>query len=76
MRPDWTYSTEYRHRNRVLRPGTVLSITGARGRWRFVQHIATAAGVEWIDVAEKDGGIRSFRPARIRTVHTSRKGMK
>ena len=76
MRSDWTYSTEYRHGTRLLKPGTVLSIKGERGRWRFIQHISTNTGVEWIDVASGDTCIRSFRPDRIRIVHTSKKGVR
>lgn len=70
---DWTITTDWRYNGRHVVPGTELSITGERGRFRFVKHVRReAAGIEWVDV---HGGpanqecYRSFRPERIKTVH-------
>jgi hypothetical protein len=63
------------HGRRVER-GTELSIAGERGRFRFVAHVRTAAGAEWIDVyggPEGRAACRSFTPDRIRTVHRTRR---
>jgi hypothetical protein len=70
---DWTVSTTYTAPSgRILTPGTEISIRGARGRYRFVKHVARPNGVEWIDVwggPGKEEHFRAFRPDRIRTVH-------
>lgn len=69
--PDWEASTELKVHGRIVRPGTELSIKGERGRFRFIKYVRRPArGVEWIDVADADEHIRSFRPDRIRRVHT------
>ena len=68
----WIISTEYRANGRVLEPGTEVSITGERGRFRFVRHVISASGAEWIDVvggANKVTMYRSFRPDRVKRVH-------
>lgn len=68
----WTVSTEYRVNGRVLEPGTEVSITGERGRFRFVRHVINASGAEWLDVvggANKVTMYRSFRPERVKRVH-------
>jgi hypothetical protein len=57
---------------RVLTPGRELSIAGERGRFRFVKHVTTPDGRQWVDVVGGPEGhtmTRSFRPDRIRTVH-------
>lgn len=67
-----TISTEYRHNGRVLTPGVEFSVKGRRGRFRFIHHVKTADGQEWVDGY---GGTpnkprhRSFSPDRIVTVH-------
>lgn len=68
----WVISTEYRVNGRVLEPGTEVSITGERGRFRFVRHVINASGAEWLDVVGGTNKVtmtRSFRPERVRRVH-------
>jgi hypothetical protein len=70
--PAPTRSTEWRRNGRRVEPGTELSVTGARGRYRFVAHVQNAHGHEWIDCYGGPDGramFRSFEPARIKTVH-------
>lgn len=80
-RPDypshWDVTTEYKApTGRILTPGTEVKIAGERGRFRFVKAVRTDDGIEWVDFV---GGVngrecyRSFRPARIRTVHRVQK---
>lgn len=65
-----TVSYEYTANGRHIDLGTELSVSGEGStRFRFVKHVRTAAGVEWIDCLESGGGFRSFRPDRIKTVH-------
>ena len=64
-------STELQVNGRYVAPGTELSISGERGRYRFVKLVTTAT-TEWIDVWGGPKGreqMRSFRPDRIKTVH-------
>jgi hypothetical protein len=60
---------------RHLGPGTEFSVHGEPGRFRFVEHVITPAGVEWITAhggPRKVRVCRSFRPERIRRVHTKK----
>lgn len=60
---------------RHVEVGTELSIKGERGRFRFVEHVVTEKGHEWICVVGGPKGtktFRFFRPERIRTVHVKR----
>lgn len=69
---DWEVSESYSWNGRHLSPGTEVSITGERGRFRFVKHVRRPNGVEWVDFVGGPHGqesFRSFRPERIRTVH-------
>jgi hypothetical protein len=68
----WTYTTELQIHGRNVSPGTELKIEGERGRFRFIKHVITELGVEWIDVWGGPKGaenIRSFRPDRVKRVH-------
>lgn len=68
--PDWIAETEVKINGRIVTPGTELSIRGERGRMRFIKKVTRPErGVEWIDVADGQGHIRSFRPERVRRVH-------
>lgn len=71
--PDWRVA-EYAYWNgRHIRPGTELSITGERGRFRFVKFVETPTAT-WIDViGGKHNLSRSFHPSRIKTVHRIKK---
>lgn len=60
---------------RHAEPGTEFSVHGESGRFRFVEHVVTESGVEWvtgIGGPRKVNVCRSFRPERVRTVHTKR----
>jgi hypothetical protein len=65
----WVNSKDRKY---LLEHGTEFSVIGLRGRFSFIQHVATAAGNEWIDCF---GGTtsrvmsRSFHPDRISKVY-------
>lgn len=63
-----TYTANGRH----LERGTEISIKGERGRFRFLHHV-TNGDKEWIDVADKNKALRSFRPEKIKRVHYKKK---
>jgi hypothetical protein len=71
-----TESTEYRlSERRLLTPGTIFTVDGVRGTFRFVKHVVTDEGVEWIDCVGGPVGhsmCRAFRPERIKTVKRNR----
>lgn len=57
---------------RRLEPGTEVSITGVRGRFRFMKAATTASGREVYDfIGGVDGheSWRSFYPERVKRVH-------
>lgn len=65
----WVETFTFSWNNRHIVPGTELSITGQRGRFRFVKHIKTEK-TEWIEVlGGKLNVFRSFHPDKIKTVH-------
>lgn len=65
----WEVAEAIRLRNREVRPGVVLKIAGERGTFRFEQHVLnTRTGTEWITVRDANGGWRSFRPERVRSI--------
>jgi len=69
---NWVITTEISINGRNVSPGTELSIKGERGRFRFMQHVVNANGVEWIDVVggRKNYDLqRSFKIDRVKTVH-------
>lgn len=73
---DWEISTSIHINNRNVEPGTELKIAGERGRFRFIKHVKTPTGAEWIDVwggPAKAEQWRSFRPDRVKTVHYKNK---
>lgn len=66
----WTAPT-----GRTLTPGMELSITGVKGRFKFLRHV-TCGEKEWIDVLGGRNGdekFRSFRPDRVAVVHRLKK---
>ncbi len=77
--PDnWEVSEEFVWNRRKIVPGTELSITGIRGRCRFIKHIVVydqSAGsqrkvkFDTIDVFDRNKRFRVVSPKRIRTVH-------
>ena len=75
----WLVTDAITVNRREIVPGTELTIVSSAGRWgrfRFIRHITTETGVEWIDVYGGPKGhetIRSFRPNQIKTVHRDRK---
>ena len=57
---------------RDLEPGTEVSITGERGRFRFVRATTTSAERIVLDFIGGQAGHecwRSFYPERVKTVH-------
>lgn len=64
----WKISDHFVANNRHLSPGIEVKIHNEKGRFKFERHVING-DVEWIDVRDKDGRFRSFRPDRIRTVH-------
>lgn len=56
------------HGRRVVR-GQELSVTGIRGRARFLSEATTTAGKRWWDIITADERARSIRPDRVKTVH-------
>lgn len=69
---DWQVAETICVNGRHLVPGTEVSITGERGRFRFVRHVRRPDGTEWLDFVGGRPGVeraRSFRPDRIKTVH-------
>lgn len=74
----WTTSEHFEWNGRHIEPGTELSVSRESGRFRFVRHVRTRDGREWVDAVGIDTkGVgtswRSFRPDRIKTVHRTRK---
>lgn len=68
----WEVTTELQINGRWVYPGTELKITGERGRFRFIKHVKTPAGAEWIDVwggTKNSENWRSFRLEQVKTVH-------
>ena len=73
---NWTVLEEITVNRRQVVRDTELSIANAPGRFRFVRHVTTVSGRQWIDVYGGTKGhetIRSFHPDRIKTVHRTRK---
>jgi len=71
-RTDRVVETEWQYNGRHVEPGVELSVKGERGRFRFVAHVLTDKGEEWIDCyggPDNREAFRSFRPERITTVH-------
>lgn len=72
--PGWAISTSWTCHGRVVTPGRVLSVTQAKGLFRFVRHVTRADGQQWIDVVGGKPGhetVRSFRPEHVKTVHNA-----
>ncbi len=60
---------------RTLTPGMELTISGERGRFRFIRHVCSG-DKQWVDVLGGKSGhekIRSFRPDRVAVVHRLKK---
>jgi hypothetical protein len=68
----WVVSSEMTINGRNVVYGTELSITGERGRFRFLKHTVNG-DKEWIDVVDKFKAIRSFKPDRVKRVHYKKK---
>lgn len=71
--PGWSINNRAKLHGREVAEGDELTVRGIRGRVRFLRHVTTGAA-EWVDViAPLEGGWRSVRPERVRTVHRTRK---
>lgn len=69
---NWQISTSIQINNRHVEPGTELKIAGERGRFRFIKHVITDTGKEWVDVwggPAKAEQWRSFKLEQVKTVH-------
>jgi hypothetical protein len=69
--PGRTISEHYQHNGRWLEPGTEFTVPG-EGRFRFIAHVRTDRGAEWVDCwggRMGQGQFRSFHIDRIKTVH-------
>lgn len=64
----WIVSEECRINNKIVTPGTELSIRGERGRFKFLKHVINSEH-EWIDVLSTTGQFRSFSLDKVKTVH-------
>ena len=74
----WVISDEITVNGRKVVRGTELSITGERGRYRFLKHVYNPkTDSSWIDVVGGSNTAasqhRSFRQDRIKTVHWKNK---
>lgn len=58
---------------RIVEPGTELSITGERGRFRFVAVFTGDGSLTCYGGTQGHEMFRSFRPERVRTVHSKSK---
>jgi hypothetical protein len=58
----------------VLTPGTMVSISGSRGRFRYIRSTTTSEGKTVLDFIGGTSGHdvwRSFYPERVRRVHNT-----
>ena len=73
----WEVSEHIIHNGRHVEKGTEVTITGERGRFKFMRHVYNPAiDVEWIDCVGGKKGTwewRSFRKERIKRVHYKKK---
>ena len=72
----WQVSEEIKINGRNVSKGTELKVQGQRGRFRFMKHVITEKGKEWVDVVGGPKGVdqwHSFSPADIKTVHAKNK---
>jgi hypothetical protein len=69
----WEITTELQINGRYVKPGTELKIKGWPGRHRFVKHVKTEKGVEWIDVLTGSDCFRSCGMDKVKTVHSKNK---
>lgn len=76
---DWAHNDAFlAPSGRWLRPGVEFSVRGERGRFRFLEHVRTPAGVEWVSAIGGTKGVlmaRAFYPERIKKVFVGRQLM-
>jgi hypothetical protein len=68
----WQIKTEMQINGRNVSKGTELKVKGQRGRFRFIKHVVTETGHEWIDAIGGPKGAeqwRSFHLEDVKTVH-------
>lgn len=68
----WRVADTVKVNGRFLTPGTEVRIAGERGRFRFERFVESER-TTWIDVRTHDGRFRAFDPARVRTVHLTKR---
>jgi len=64
----WEIQTEMQINGRHVKPGTELKITGWTGRYRFVKHVKTEKGFEWVDVIGGPKGSEAFRSCSLEMI--------
>lgn len=72
----WTRTTQTQINGRHVTPGTELTVSGQRGRFRFLEHVTTEQGIEWLWVIGGAKGyetFRAFRPEAVKRVHYKQK---
>ncbi|MDQ1247658.1 MAG: hypothetical protein QG661_3224 [Actinomycetota bacterium] len=68
----WVETRETRVNGRIVVAGTEVKLKGRPGRFRFVKHVLTPAGVTWLDfIGGKTGHTQwvSVREDAVQTVH-------
>lgn len=76
--PDWHEFYFAEANGRHMTPGTEVSISGERGRFRFVKRVVRGH-TEWLDFWGGPKGceqLRSFYPDRVKRVHRINKSDK
>lgn len=76
---NWIRTHEYMSvTGRWLKPGTEFAVKGSRGRFRFIEHVETPDGKQWISAVGGTKGVqmhRAFRPEIVRRVYTKKQIM-
>lgn len=73
---NWVFTTEIVINGKNISEGVELSIYGEVGRFRFIRHVTTEKGHEWIDVIGGPKGYnvyRSFKVDKIEIVYAKNK---
>lgn len=68
----WVETTETKVNGRTLTPGTEVKLAGRPGRFRFVKHVTTPDGKQWLDFIGGKSGYTSWVSVyadQVKTVH-------
>lgn len=76
---NWIRTHEYLSvTGRWLKPGVEFAVKGSRGRFRFIEHVETPDGKQWISAVGGTKGVqmhRAFRPEVVRRVYIKKQIM-